>query len=141
MNEVEGPLDHLVSLRLLQFLDRTIEAERRTTTAGFERMEVAITAHARAEDLRHEAGDAKIQKASEVLDYRLEEMNNFRAQINQERAEYLRREMFDREHSNLSDRVKSLEIERGEQSGKAAAYASMIGFVLVLVQIALHFLK
>ena len=97
--------------------------------------------NARAEDLRHEAGDAKIQKANEVLDYRLEEMNNFRSQINQERTEYLRREMFDREHSSLSERVKSLEIERGEHAGKAAAYASMVGFVVVLVQIALHFLK
>jgi hypothetical protein len=93
------------------------------------------------EDLRHKAGDAKIQKASEVLDYRLEEMNNFRAQINQERTEYLRREMYDRERTVLADRVKSLEIERGEQSGKTAAYASMVGVVMILVQILLHFLK
>ncbi|MGA7080516.1 MAG: hypothetical protein WBQ43_10015 [Terriglobales bacterium] len=131
----------VVPLFLVQFIDRTFEAERKMTEAEFRRRDAALEAHIRMNDLRQEAGDAKMQKADAVLEYRLKEMNNFRAQINQERTEYLRREMFDREHSTLSERVKSLEIERGEQSGKAAAYASMIGFVVVLVQIALHFVK
>jgi hypothetical protein len=141
MNESDGPLNQLVSLRLLQFIDRIVEAERRATSAGFERCDVAMKAYARSEDLRHEAGDAKIQKANEVLDYRLEEMNNFRSQINHERTEYLRREMYDRDHNALADRVKSLEIARGEQAGRTAAYASVVGFVVVLVQIVLHFLR
>jgi len=87
------------------------------------------------------AGDAKIQKANEVLDYRLEEMNNFRAQINQERAEYLRREMYERDHTALADRVKILEIVRGEQVGKTAAYASMVAFAVIVAQMVLHFWK
>jgi hypothetical protein len=41
----------------------------------------------------------------------------------------------------LADRVKNLEIVRGEQSGKTAAYASMAVFVVVMVQIVLHFWK
>ena len=68
-------------------------------------------------------------------------MNNFRAQINQERTEYLRREMYDRDHAVLADRVKILEIARGEQTGRTAAYASMVGIVLVIVQVVLHFWK
>src|SRR5271157_3031397 len=116
-----------ILLPLVEFIDRTLEAERKLTEAEFRRRDAALEAHARMNDLRQEAGDAKIQKADAVLEYRLEEMNNFRTQINQERTEYLRREMFDREHSALSDRVKSLEIVRGEQSGKTAAYASMFG--------------
>jgi hypothetical protein len=68
-------------------------------------------------------------------------MNNFRDQINQERQDYLRREMYDREHANLAERVKNLEIVRGEQSGRTAAYASMVGVVVVMVQIVLHFWK
>jgi|SRR5271157_605925 len=130
-----------ILLPLVEFIDRTLEAERKLTEAEFRRRDAALEAHARMNDLRQEAGDAKIQKADAVLEYRLEEMNNFRTQINQERTEYLRREMFDREHSALSDRVKSLEIVRGEQSGKTAAYASMVGFVVVLVQVVLHFWK
>ncbi len=55
--------------------------------------------------------------------------------------DYLRRDMYDRENAAMADRVKSLEIVRGEQSGKAAAYASMVAFVVVLVQVVLHFWK
>jgi hypothetical protein len=130
-----------VSSPLLQTIDRALEAERKMTEAEFRRCDAALEAQARAENLRHEAGDARIQKANEVLDYRLEEMNNFREQINRERQEYLRREMYDREHAHLAERVKNLEIVRGEQAGKTAAYASVVAFAMIIVQIALHFWK
>ncbi len=141
MSENDSRRTPLVSLLLVQFVDRAVEAERRVTEAEVRRLAAALEAQARAEDLRHEAGDAKIQKASEVLDYRLEEMNNFRAQINQERGEYLRREMYDREHSALAQRVKDLEIVRGEQSGRTTAYASMVATAVIVVQVVLHFWK
>ncbi len=141
MSENESHQMPLVPLPLVQFVDRAVEAERRVTEAEFRRHAAALEAQARVEDLRHQAGDAKIQKANEVLDYRLEEMNNFRAQLNQERAEYLRREMYDRENAALSDRVKILEIVRGEQSGRTAAYASMVALAVILVQVVLHFWK
>jgi hypothetical protein len=48
-------------------------------------------------------------------------MNNFREQINRERTDYLRREMYDREHASLAERVKNLEIVCGEQAGRTAA--------------------
>ena len=141
MSENDSRRTPLVPFPLVQFIDRTVEAERRLTEAEFRRHAAALEAQARAEDLRHQAGDAKIQKASEVLDYRLEEMNNFRAQINQERGDYLRRDMYDRENAALSDRVKSLEIMHGEQSGRAAAYASMVALVVIVAQVVLHFWK
>ncbi len=141
MSENDSRATAPVLLPLVEFINRTLEAERKLTEAEFRRRDAALEAHARMNDLRQEAGDAKIQKADAVLEYRLEEMNNFRAQINQERGDYLRRDMYDRENAVLSDRVKSLEIVRGEQSGRAAAYASMVGFVVVLVQIVLHFWK
>jgi hypothetical protein len=141
MSENDSRPTPLVSVPLIQFIDRIVEAERRLTEAEFRRCAAALEAQARAENLRHEAGGAKIQKASEVLDYRLEEMNNFRAQINQERGDYLRRDMYDRENAVLSDRVKSLEIVHGEQSGRAAAYASMVALVVIVAQVVLHFWK
>jgi|ERR1039458_2380257 hypothetical protein len=131
----------LVPLSLVQFIDRNLEAERKATEAEFRRCDAALEAQAHAEDLRHEAADARIQKANEVLDYRLAEMNNFREQINHERQDYLQREIYDREHANLAERVKNLEIVRGEQSGRTAAYASMVGIVVVMVQVVLHFWK
>jgi len=141
MSEYESRPTQLLSLPLVQFIDRALGAERKLMEAEFRRCHAALEAYGRAEDLRHEAGDAKIQKANEVLDYRLEEMNNFRAQINQERTEYLRRDMYDRDHAVLGERVKVLEIVRGEQSGRTAAYASTVAFVVVAVQIMLHFWK
>lgn len=141
MSENDSHPTPLVPLPLVQFIDRTVEAERRVTEAEFRRFAAALEAHVRAEDLRHQAGDAKTQKANEVLDYRLEEMNNFRAQINQERGDYQRRDMYDRENAVLSDRVKSLEIVHGEQSGRAAAYASMVALVVIVAQVVLHFWK
>ena len=131
----------LAALSLLQFIDRTLEAERKAIAAEFRRCDAALEAQAQAEGLRHQATEAKTQKANEVLDYRLAEMNNFREQINQERAEYLRREIYEREHSALSERVKNLEIVRGEQAGRTAAYASVVAFAVIMVQIALHLWK
>jgi len=139
MSENDSRPAPFVPLPLVQFIDRTLEAERKVTESEFRHRDAALEAHARMDDLRHASGDAKLQKADLDLERRLEEMNNFREQINQERGDYLRRDMYDRENAALSDRVKSLEIVRGEQSGKAAAYASMIGFMVVIVQVVLHF--
>ena len=141
MSDCESRPTVSLSLSLVRLIDRAVETERKLTEAEFRRCDAALEAHARCENLRHEAGDAKIQKANEVLDYRLEEMNNFREQINQERQDYLRREIYDRENANLAERVKNLEIVRGEQAGRTAAYASMVGAVVIFMQIALHFWK
>ena len=141
MGELDSRQTRLVKLSLVEFVDRIIEGERKWAETEFRQRDAALEAHVRMNDLRHESGDAKIQKADAVLEYRLEEMNNFRAQINQERAEYLRREMYEREQGALAERVKNLEIVRGEQSGRTAAYASMVGLVVVVVQIVLHFWK
>lgn len=75
------------------------------------------------------------------IDQRLESGNRFREQIQEERVHFLSRELYDREHAALGERVKLLEIVRGEQAGKAAAYASVIGVVVVLIQVIMHFWK
>jgi hypothetical protein len=141
MSESDSRPTPFVPLPVVQFIDRTLEAERKWTEAEFQRRDAELAAHAQMDILRHAAGDAKIEKADRVLEHRLEEMNNFRAQINLERVDYLRRDMYEREHDSLSERVKTLEIVRGEQTGKAAAYASTIGLVVIVVQMVLHFWK
>lgn len=128
----------LATLPLLQFTQRALEGERKITEAEFRRCDAALAAQSQTDSLRHQTAEARIQKANEVLDYRLAEMNNFREQINQERAEYLRREIYERDYSAMAERVKNLEIVRGEQTGKTAAYASMVAFAVIMVQIALH---
>ena len=131
----------VIPLPLLQFIDRAVAAERVLTNQEFAYRAAALDAHSRLDDLRHENGDDKVAKAYLDLERRLEEMNAFRAQISQERTQYLPRDMYDREHNNLGERVKNLEIDRGQQSGKTAAYASMVGFVVIGIQVLLHFWK
>jgi uncharacterized protein YydD (DUF2326 family) len=87
------------------------------------------------------SSEEKIFLVQQDLSRRLEDMNQFRRQITEERADFLRHEVYDREMGPLQERVKRLEISQGEQSGKAAAYASVIGIVVVAIQVALHFWK
>ena len=142
MSENDSRPTLFVPLALVRFIDRTLEAERKMTEAEFRRRDAELEAHARLDDLRHARPETpRSKRRIRTSSDRLEEMNNFRAQINTERVDYLRRDMYDRENAAMSDRVKSLEIVRGEQSGKAAAYASMVGVVVVFVQVALHFWK
>lgn len=49
--------------------------------------------------------------------------------------------MYDRENAVLGERVKILEIGRGEQTGRTAAYASVVAFVVIVAQAVLHFWK
>jgi hypothetical protein len=141
MNVNDPSLVRVASPSLLQFIDRTVKAERKVTEAEFRRCDAALETLAQTDSLRHQAAEARIQKANEVLDYRLEEMNNFREQINRERAEYLRREIYDRDYSAMAERVKNLEIMRGEQAGRTAAYASVVAFAVIIVQVILHLWK
>lgn len=92
-------------------------------------------AHEELDDQRHSAGDKALAISSVDMSRRLNEMNQFREQLNQERAEYVLR----REHDLLADRLKILEIARGEQTGKAAAYASIAAFIGTGAAVILHF--
>jgi len=98
-------------------------------------------AHEQLDLQLHQSSDAALNKASIDIDRRLSEMNEFREQIAAERGEFMRRDMYDREHGNLVDRVADLEISRGESQGKAAAYASIAAFVGIAAGIVMHFLK
>jgi len=85
-----------------------------------------------------------LDKSTDDINRRLEELNKHREQINQERSIFLPREVYDREHTSLELRVKGLEITRGqikgEDMGKSAVYATVMGIVVILVQIVLHYL-
>jgi uncharacterized protein YydD (DUF2326 family) len=87
------------------------------------------------------ACEEKVEAAYAELNRRLGEMNEFRNQITNERGEYLRKEIYEREHNTLSDRVKDLELSRSEQLGKAAAYASIAGFIGIVAALIGHFWK
>ena len=87
------------------------------------------------------------------IDRRLEGMNEFRTQINQERSDYLTRDMYDREHGVLVNRVTAVEQNRTlnqdfnlldsrvaklEQS--RAGYASVLAFIMAAAALLIPFL-
>ena len=88
-----------------------------------------------------EAHDKALVAAKMELDRRLGEMNQFREQISQERAKFLAREMYDREHALLSDRVTELEKSRAGALGTIGAYGSIITFVLAVAALVFAYLK
>lgn len=94
-------------------------------------------AHEILDNLRHSNEAEALRLSAGDIDRRLTEMNQFREQLQTERVDYVLR----REHDLLADRIKSLEIARGEQSGKAAAYASVAGIVGIVAGIIMHYWK
>lgn len=102
-----------------------------------------LSAHEKLDELRHSSEGGALRLATNDMNRRLDEMNKFREQINSERAEYLQRNAYEREHGVLSDRVKDLEIARGENkgedTGKSAVYAGLMGVGLIIVEIILRF--
>lgn len=93
----------------------------------------------------HELESDALDKSNADFTRRMEESNKWREQINEERSKFLPREVYDREHGNIENRVKGLEITRGqikgEDMGKSAVYAAIMGIAVIVTQIVLHFWK
>jgi O6-methylguanine-DNA--protein-cysteine methyltransferase len=79
------------------------------------------------------------EKATQVAFAALEawkvSANEWRQALNDQRADFVTR----REIDVTEKRVNVLEVARGEQMGKAAAYASIAGFIGVVAAIVGHY--
>ena len=100
----------------------------------------------------HRMGQLALDEAVKNVNFRLGTMNELREQYDEERIEFVRSPIFDREFKILegklesgiekhSSRISLLENNQSNQAGKTAAYASLIGVVFVVLQIFLHFWK
>jgi hypothetical protein len=123
-----------VPLSVADYVDRMLARERDVIIVELEKFGVKY-------DTQREGDKEAIRIAAVDVDRRLEAHNKFREQIEKERGEYLTRDLYDREHSSLANRVKELEITKGEQMGKAAAYASIAGFLGIVAAIVGHYWK
>lgn len=70
------------------------------------------------------------------LDRRLEEMNKFREQINQERGDFATREQMDEKFNFINGRISSLELTSSNLQGKLYVVGAIISVVVSLVVIA-----
>jgi hypothetical protein len=109
--------------------------DKRYYDEKFDHVEKLLAQHEELDKLRHSSELTARELAYKDMNRRLEEMNQFRAQISSERTEFVPR----REHDLLAERIKSLEISRGEGNGRAAAYASIGAFVAIAAGVVMHF--
>jgi hypothetical protein len=83
--------------------------------------------------------------ARKDIDRRLDEMNQFRDQIERERGEFLRRDMYDEQHNVLRNdvdtRLKTLESSKSNLEGRMFAIGAAITFILAVVQIFLYYVS
>ena len=81
-------------------------------------------------DIRLAENQKAIEVARDGMEYRLEQMNEFRKQIASERDDYLRKDVYLRGHEDLERRLMSLEAYRSKALGVMAAVAFIITLAL-----------
>lgn len=82
--------------------------------------------------LEHEARD----KLEGLLDKRLDEMNQFRAQIDKERTEYMTRQLYEDRHASLIERMNRMETWQSKLVGVGMGLmvlSGILGAVIVRV--------
>ncbi len=104
---------------------------------------------------RHEAEARAVALASKDINRRLDEMNELRRQIENERGRYLPRDLYDKEHDalretmnvrydtlrdNLDIRLKTLENSKSNLEGRLWAIGAMISVIVIVINLGLHFL-
>jgi len=83
----------------------------------------------REENQRHVYRETEQARAS--IDLRLDAMNELRAQITNERGNYLARDSFDRLHNALEERIRLIETFKANMDGRFL----MLGGIMVLAQL------
>ena len=82
--------------------------------------------------------------ARKEIDRRLDEMNQFREQIAAERGEFLRREMYDEQHSamrsEMDARLKILETSKSNLEGRMWAMGAAISAIAIGMNLLFHYL-
>jgi hypothetical protein len=94
-------------------------------------------AHAR----EHQMLDDGLKLARQNTEYRLENLNNWKAQNQDERATLVSRELFDSNIASLRNSMGIVEKAQANLQGRNTQTAIVLGVVFTVVQIALRFLK
>ena len=98
----------------------------------------------RGHELIHKAESHALEIAKNDINRRLDEMNELRKQITSERGEFLRREIYDREHASLREamdlRIKALENTKANLEGRLWAIGAGISILVVGLELLLRYL-
>lgn len=98
--------------------------------------------HQDAHDREHIEYRDRIETATVVLDRRLDQMNEFRAQLTEERALYVRRDMLDEfriASAKVTDanaaRIRELETAKSNLEGRLWAVGMGIGALVIVINV------
>jgi hypothetical protein len=86
-------------------------------------------------------GDKALELAMHNLSRRLDEMNQFRQQINEERNTFLSKESFEIKYASMESSVNKLSSWRSNMEGRFWALGAGIAAFVVALQIALKWLS
>ena len=78
-----------------------------------------------------------LDKASTELNTRLENMNQFRAQMNRQESTYLTKENYESRHQTLINDINSLKETRAELKGRASQQSVYIAYIIAIIGIVL----
>jgi len=117
-------------INLKEYFDLAIKAQDEKTTAILKGQQIAL------------------ELAKKNMDYRLEEMNNFRKDMQRMETSFLTREAFEIKHELMQKQVDELRLSRAELQGKADQKSvnwilgiSVIGLVISIISVITRLLK
>ena len=85
--------------------------------------------------------EERFAATQESLTQARRDMERRMVELNDVRTRFMPREVYERDHAAVSNRVTSLEKSRDAAVGQLIAYGSIIGFILALGTILVHFWK
>lgn len=95
--------------------------------------------YAEAHQREHALTERAMERAREVVDARLEGMNELRNQLLSERGTYVRRELFDGQMEAQSRRIEQLERGESNLQGRLTMIGAALGVGLVILQLLFYY--
>ena len=116
-----------VSLR--EYIEQRLHDVDRATELRKESVDARVAGIEKAIDLRLGGMDKAQELASNVLEARLEAMNEFRAAMGDQCGHYITREYYEARHGTLETQIAMLNEARAEGRGKASMTAVYVAWL------------
>jgi hypothetical protein len=89
----------------------------------------------------HEMGQMAIDSSVKALDTRLEGMNQFRAQVLEERSAFVTQALYRSEYQAIEKSIRDLERFRNNMEGRIWMLVALFGVLQIVVIVVFHYWK
>jgi len=110
------------------------------TAERIKALEERLTQHEVVQQREIQQAKETVEHSRMEMDRRLAEMNEFRAQLSNERATYVTRDMLDARLMAVASRLEMLERSWSNMSGRLWSMGVGLGAVVILLNIAIRFI-